>query len=422
MIASAAFLADLDLVPVSRWPTTLAEATTRAILDTPVDRRVARTLTPSAIPLVSIVTVTFNGLLFTRLCLESLLATPTAIAVEVIAVDNGSTDGTDGYLAELERIDKRVTVVRNGHNAGFAAATNAGLARARGSVLLLLNNDTIVPAGALERMLIRLADPTIGLLGAVTNRAGNEAQIETSYRTYGDLQRFARRHMRGAPEHPFDIRTATMFCAAMRREVWTALGPLDEQFEIGLFEDDDYSMRARLAGYRVVCADDVFVHHFGQASIGRLTAGGGYGRLFHANRTRWETKWGTEWRRYERRDKPGYRALVTRVRSIVCDLVPPAATVAVISKGDADLLKLEGRRAWHFPRGTAGGYAGHYPADSGACVAELERMRGEGAGYLVVPATAQWWLRHYKDFGDYLNTRYRALGDGQDATVFQLTS
>ena len=340
----------------------------------------------------------------------------------MIAVDNGSTDGTDDYLAELERIDKRVTVVRNGHNAGFAAATNAGLARARGSVLLLLNNDTIVPAGALERILVSLADPAIGLLGAVTNRAGNEAQIETSYRTYGELQRFARDHMGATPERPFDIRTVTMFCAAMRREVWTALGPLDEQFEVGLFEDDDYSMRARLAGYRVVCSDDVFVHHFGQASIGHLAATGGYGRLFHANLARWETKWGTVWQPYERRDKPGYRALVTRVRSMVCDLVPPAATVAVISKGDADLLKLEGRRAWHFPQGTAGAYAGHYPADSGACVAELERMRGEGAGYLVVPATAQWWLRHYKAFGDYLNARYRALGDNQYATVFQLTS
>ena len=110
------------------------------------------------------------------------------------------------------------------------------------------------------------------------------------------------------------------------------------------------------------------------------------------------------------------------MRSIVCDLVPPAATVAVISKGDADLLKLEGRKAWHFPQGPAGAYAGHYPADSGACVAELERMRGAGAGYLVVPATAQWWLRHYKDFGDYLTARYRALGDDQDATVFQLTN
>jgi hypothetical protein len=112
--------------------------------------------------------------------------------------------------------------------------------------------------------------------------------------------------------------------------------------------------------------------------------------------------------------------LVTHVRSLVCDLVPPTATVAVISKGDDDLLKLKGRRAWHFPQGAAGAYAGHYPADSAACVAALERMRGDGVEYLVVPATAQWWLRHYKDFGEYLNARYRAIGDGQYATVFAL--
>jgi len=422
MIATVGFPADLDLIPVSRWPTTLPEASERAILDTPVAGRLVWVPGTHAIPLVSIVTVTHDGLMFTRLCLESLLAMRTAVGFEVIVVDNGSSDGTERYLTELERLDARVIVHRNPLNAGFAAATNAGLARARGSVLLLLNNDTIVPDGTLEQIVGCLADPGIGLLGAVTNRAGNEAQIETSYRTYGEMQRFARHHRQDASRGLFDIRTATMFCTAMRRGVWTVLGPLDERFEIGMFEDDDYSMRARHAGYRVVCAEDVFVHHFGQASIGRLSAGGEYGRLFHANRARWEAKWGTAWEPYQRRENPAYRALVTHVRSIVCDLVPPAATVAVISKGDDDLLKLEGRRVWHFPQDTAGTYAGHYPANSGACVAALERMRGDGAEYLVVPATAQWWLRHYKDFGEYLNSHYRAIGDGQYATVFALSA
>jgi GT2 family glycosyltransferase len=421
MIAAMRLPPDLDLVPVSRWPTTLGELSRQAIVDTPVERRVAQVPATGVVPLVSIVTVTRDGLMFTRLCLESLLAIPTAVEFEAIVVDNGSTDGTDRYLAEVERLDARVAVQLNGRNAGFAAATNHGLARARGSVLLLLNNDTIVPAGTLERILAWLTDPDIGLLGAVTNRAGNEAQIETSYRTYGELQQFARRRTQEASGQSFDIGTATMFCTAMRRDVWTALGPLDERFEIGLFEDDDYSMRARQKGYRVVCAEDVFVHHFGQASIGRLGATGEYGRLFHANRARWEAKWGTAWQPHQRREKPAYRTLVTQVRSIVCDLVPPAATVAVISKGDDDLLKLDGRRAWHFPQGAAGTYAGHYPADSRACVAALERMRGDGVEYLVVPATAQWWLRHYKDFGDYLNTRYRAVGDDEYATVFALT-
>ncbi len=382
------FPLDLAIVPVSRWPTTLPAASVRRVLETPVDQRVRRVSTSPLDPAISIVMVTCDGLLFSRLCLESLLANETSVPFEVIVVDNASSDGTNRYLTDLATLDARVIVQCNGRNAGFAAATNAGLSRARGNIVVFLNNDTIVPPGALERLLVHLADPSVGLVGAVTNRAGNEAQIETPYGTYGELQEFARGHMRAAASDPFDIRTATMFCAAMRRDVWSAVGPLDERFEIGLFEDDDYSMRARRIGYRVVCAENVFVHHFGQASIGRLARTGEYGRLFHANRARWEAKWGTAWRPYERREKRGYRTLVTRVRSLVRDVVPPAATVAVISKGDDELLVLDGRRAWHFPQGPGGMYAGHYPADSDACIAELERMRSDGADYLVIPATA----------------------------------
>ena len=54
------------------------------------------------------------------------------------------------------------------------------------------------------------------------------------------------------------------------------LGPLDQRFEIGLLEDDDYSMRARQAGYRLVCAEDAFVHHFGETSFGKLVSSGTY--------------------------------------------------------------------------------------------------------------------------------------------------
>ena len=413
--------AELVLAPVSRWPTTLPDESVRAVLGARVSERVARRVAASAPPDISIVTVTWNGLLFTRICLESLLASCSTTNYEVIVVDNGSTDGTGEYLAELARLDARVHLHSSRTNAGFAAATNAAIARARGRIVVVLNNDTIVPDGTLGRIARHLADPRVGLLGAVTNRAGNEAEIEISYRTYGELQRFARDRAASHAGQSFDIRTATMFCTGARREVWNAIGPLDERYEMGLFEDDDYAVRTRQLGYRVVCADDVFVHHFGQASIGRLGPTGDYGRLFHANRARWEAKWGRAWQPYEHREKPGYRALVERVRDLVCEVAPPGATVAVISKGDCDLLRLDDRRAWHFPQGEGGEYAGHYPADSDACIAALERIRSKGAEYLVIPATAQWWLRHYSRFGEHLKSAYRSLGDERSATVFVLS-
>jgi GT2 family glycosyltransferase len=419
---------DLVLTPIARWPTTLDDASVRAVLDAPIEQRVRicaseRELTEEGgvAPRVSIVIVTLDGLVFTRLCLESLLAVPTSLDLEAIVVDNGSTDGTVAYLGDVAARDARVRVIRNSRNVGFAAATNQGVAIARGTIVVLLNNDTIATAGWLDRIAHHLADDRIGLLGAVTNRAGNEAEIDVSYRTYGELREFARAHMEAHAGERFDIRTVTMFCAAMRRDVFDAIGPLDERFEIGLFEDDDYAMRVRQAGYRVVCAEDLFVHHFGQASIGRLGPTGQYGALFHANRTRWEEKWGVPWQPYERREKPAYRDLVGRIRRLVCDAVPAGARIAVISKGDTELLRLDGHQAWHFPQGEDGGYAGHYPADSDECIAALERMRAKGAEYLVIPETARWWLQHYAQFGEHLHAHYGAIADeSSPATIVAL--
>jgi GT2 family glycosyltransferase len=417
---SAPFPDDLELSPVSRWPTVLKEQTVRTVLEAPLDGRIRQVAADrTGPPFASIVIVTFDGLLFTRLCLETLLMRLPP-GVEIVIVDNGSTDGTVEYLSEVGARDRRVRVELSGRNVGFAAATNHGVGVAHGARLVLLNNDTIASGDAIDMLIAQVADPCIGLLGAVSNRAGNEAEIDVPYRTFGELERFALGHADAHAGERFDIRTATMFCAALRREVWNEVGPLDERFEIGLFEDDDYAMRVRRAGYRVMCAEDVFVHHFGQASIGRLGPTGEYGALFHDNRRRWEAKWGVPWEPYERRVRPAYQALVERIRRIVCETVAPEGTVLVLSKGDAELLKLENRRAWHFPQGEDGNYAGHYPANSEECIAELERMRAKGAEFLAVPAPAMWWLSHYEGFHRYLETHCSDSVLNSDCSIFRL--
>jgi GT2 family glycosyltransferase len=409
------FPADLALTPVSRWPTTLPDETQRAVMDVPIGSRVRPR--GATHPVASIVMVTYDGLVFTRLGLESLLAADTSIAFEVIVVDNASTDGTQQYLRGLEQLDGRVRIELSPANAGFAAATNRGVELSRGDVVVFLNNDTVPPAGWLDRLVAHLGDERIGLIGATTNRAGNEAEIAVPYRTYGELEQFAREHARRHHRDVFDIRTATMFCAALRRAVWDAIGPLDTRFEIGLFEDDDFSVRVRAAGFRVACAEDVFVHHFGQASIGRLAPTGQYGALFHANRRRWEEKWGMPWKPYGRRIRADYDALVARVRQFVHDTTPPGSTVLVLSKGDDELLRFTDRRGWHFPQDDDGGYAGYYPVDSDACIAELERLRQRGADFLLIPETALWWLQHYTRFAEHIEQRYGVRVDGAEPII-----
>src|SRR5262249_28067577 len=154
----------------------------------------------------SIVVVTHNQLAFTRLCLESLLANTDGPDYEVIVVDNASTDGTADYLRGLAERRPAVRVVPNDANRGFAAATNQGLAMAAGGVLVLLNNDTVVSRGWLAGLVRHLSDRDVGMVGPVTNRTGNEAQVETTYCTYGGFEGFAAGRASDQRGETFNIR------------------------------------------------------------------------------------------------------------------------------------------------------------------------------------------------------------------------
>jgi GT2 family glycosyltransferase/polysaccharide pyruvyl transferase WcaK-like protein len=244
---------------------------------------------------VSLVIVTYNHLAVTRLCLESVLRNTEYPNYEIIIVDNDSIDGTPAYLRYLADRYPNVRIRLNPTNEGFARANNQGIALSRGDDIVLLNNDTIVPPGWLSRLVRHLRVPTIGLVGPVTNSVGNEAQIEVPYETWAEMEGFAAAYTWAHDGQVADIHMLAMFCVAFRRQTYDHVGPLDEQFGIGMFEDDDYTLRVRERGYRVVCAADVFVHHFGQTTFKDLIKRGDYQALFEANQRRYETKWKTRW-------------------------------------------------------------------------------------------------------------------------------
>jgi GT2 family glycosyltransferase len=384
----------------SRRPTTLPEATVRAVLEAPLPVSVGVPTGEGAD--VSVVVVTYDGLIFTRLCLESVLASLGIANLEVIVVDNGSTDSTREYLHRLAERDSRFCLINNGRNLGFAAAVNVGLAAARGEMLVVLNNDTILPPRALSLLKAHLTDQSIGLIGPVSNEASTEAEIEVSYRTYGELLRASDERAQTFSGQFLDVPVLTMFCLALRRDAYERIGPLDERFEIGLFEDDDYSVRAKNSGYRVVCAKDVLVHHFGEGSMGSLVPTGEHARLFEANRRRFESKWSRPWAPHGRLQTHRYRASIDWIRDTVREVVPAGARVLVVSKGDDQLLQFDGRLGAHFPQVGGGTYAGHHPADSNEAIGELERQFASGAEFLVIPWTSLWWLDHYADLRAYL--------------------
>jgi GT2 family glycosyltransferase len=249
----------------------------------------------SITPRASIIIVTHNNLSFTRDCLDSLFTYTEYPNYEVIVVDNASTDDTRDYLRNVSRARSNLILIFNEVNVGFAQANNLGLRRATGNYLVLLNNDTILPLGWLSRLLRHLQDPECGLVGPVTNFVGNEAKIDVQYNDPRYFQDFVTNDTWLHDGEAADISMLAMYCVAMRRDVYDSVGPLDEQFRIGMFEDDDYSHRVKDHGYRVICARDVFIHHHGQATFRKLIEDGSYSALVDENRTRYETKWNTRW-------------------------------------------------------------------------------------------------------------------------------
>lgn len=243
-------------------------------------------------PKVSVIVLTYNNLDFTKACLHSIEAESNWSNLEVIVVDNASTDGTPEYLeAWADGVPGR-KVILNKENLGFSAGNNVGLAAASGDFLILLNNDTYVTRSWVRTLVNHLKrDPGIGIIGPVTNNIGNEARIAINYSSMAEMKLAAARYTRRHLGHVIEIPTVAFFCVAMPRATYATVGPLDEAFGVGFFEDDDYCRRVEAAGLRVACADDVFVHHHLSASFDALKAEHKQA-LFERNKAIYEAKWG----------------------------------------------------------------------------------------------------------------------------------
>jgi len=135
-------------------------------------------------PRVSVIILTFNNLELTRACLDSVLLRSDYPNLEIIVVDNASSDDTPDFLEGFTRRNPDVRIVLNRENLGFAAGNNVGLSIATGDYLVLLNNDTVVTQGWVMTLLRHFQnDPSLGIVGPVTNNIGNEARIETRYQS-----------------------------------------------------------------------------------------------------------------------------------------------------------------------------------------------------------------------------------------------
>jgi hypothetical protein len=111
-----------------------------------------------------------------------------------------------------------------------------------------------------------------------------------------------------------------------------------------------------------------------------------------------------------------YQDVVVGVRRAVETAVPGGTIVAVISRGDDDLIRFDRHVGWHFPT-LKDLDSGEYPADSAEAVGQVQDVVREGARYLVIPATSAWWLDHYIGLRRYLDEQHDLLSEGDGACV-----
>ena len=273
-------------------PLAVADESGRPLLGSPV--RVPAALIPPvatrpAIDLrareIDVVVPVFGNLAATRACLEALLQSLPETSV-VHVVDDGSVPGCAEALRDLSRL----RLHRHAVNRGFPAAANTGLRAAMGRDVVLLNSDTVVPPGWLERL--RAAAYAAPDTGTATPLSGDGTIV--SYAGEGDAPALDALAQRANPGLTVPLPVGVGFCLFIRRDCLDQVGMLREDlFAQGYGEESDFCLRARQCGWGHVAAADLFVAHRGGGSFG-----GGRADLRRRNQATLE------------RLHPGYAALV----------------------------------------------------------------------------------------------------------------
>lgn len=212
---------------------------------------------------LAIIIVNYNAGGHLENCLASLAQAPPVTPHQIVVVDNGSTDGSaDAVRARWPG----VTLHARTTNAGFAAANNVGIRATAGELLLLLNNDTLVPRGALDALVARLdANPDVAVAGPrlVDGDGRPELSFGPMISPLGELRQKAviGLHRRGVPPVTAWVRRATGrerhvawvsgACLLVRRSAAEEAGLLDERFFL-YTEDVDFCAAIRARGHRVL--------------------------------------------------------------------------------------------------------------------------------------------------------------------------
>lgn len=232
--------------------------------------------TPSTVPACAVVLVAWNNRDYLLPCLRSLYEGGLRNTIEVVVVDNGSVDGSQGLVRQHFA---QVRIIQNDRNVGLGRACNQGIEATRAPFVLLLNNDTIVNGPSLDRMIdfIRATSDAGAVGGTLLNEDGS---FQAGYNNFPTLleefliaSRIGETLWPGYPSRmgtggPSVVDWITSACLIVRRATLDAVGPLDESYFI-YGDETDLQFRLVQAGWHVYYVPDATTVHFGGRSLDR---------------------------------------------------------------------------------------------------------------------------------------------------------
>lgn len=191
--------------------------------------------------------------------------------IEIIVVNNGSTDETALGLLNLQRKYKeqvQIKIVQNDENLGYPVGINCGLEQCNGEIITILNNDLIFPLNWFDGLVkIIEQDPTIGAVAPYLSYASGAQHVGVNFNSIEGMQGFAKTFMENNKEKIVFLDRVIGACMVIKRSVLELIGGNDFWFGVGNYDDDDFSIRLQIAGFKIAIVGSSFVHHIGSVSF-----------------------------------------------------------------------------------------------------------------------------------------------------------
>lgn len=233
-----------------------------------------RVVDPPTAPAVDVVVPVYKSLPHVAATLRSVLSARCETPFECLVIDDASPEPEVKALLSRLAASGHIRLLVNDANLGFVRSVNRGMAHNPDRDVVLLNADTLVHDGWLDRLVAPFTDdPAIATVTPFSNNATiasyPNTAVDNAYELEATSEVLDRLAARANGRRVVDVPTGIGFCMAIRRAALAALGPFDaETFGIGYGEENDFCMRALKSGWRNVVAPGVYVRHYGSTSFG----------------------------------------------------------------------------------------------------------------------------------------------------------